>query len=329
MGGRPLLNAGWALACLLSGCFPQLDGTYEGIDSVGGGGSGGGTSSGTPCACPGGACEARCVAIPEGWDGPVALTDPDVACGGAFPTEVSPALRRATDPGGSCGCTCGKTGVASCPNPQITTYDGLGCAVELATELFVNANCKGNITGAINAESFLGSVGPPQGETCEGAISDSLVKASWLPGAVCAGGIIVGGCEDGAFCAPIPGPGFVPDLCITRLGNQTCPAGFTLTAVVFVDAEDQRACPAACSCTPTPGACSTTFGVYDGGSCMVAADASAPAGVCTDLTSPGFDVAMAALPAVVSPSGCTPDPVEPVGAVVETPRTVCCLGAAR
>lgn len=136
------------------------------------------------------------------------------------------------------------------------------------------SNCNSGSGQACN-QSLRASPLQVVGGTCGTAPAPTLTRANpawtWGRNAEACGDSSPGvGCQAADHtCLPRPQGAFVKGVCIMQSGEQTCPAGFTDTHVIYDPAKtvDNRAC-GACTCGAiTNGTCSATITVYSDTSC--------------------------------------------------------------
>ncbi len=139
------------------------------------------------------------------------------------------------------------------------------------------------------------------------------------------------GCEGSEQCVARFAPPFEERVCIGKVGDVVCPAGFPERTVSYGDVSDTRAC-SGCSCgAGTGGTCKLTVSLFTDAACAspVGGMPTVESGACTDLpgnpTIAGKTAAVTQAPAggscAVVPGGAIPS-----GTVTPTdPTTFCCL----
>ena len=146
--------------------------------------------------------------------------------------------------------------------------------------------------------------------------------------AVCElGGPFGGGCADGV-CAPVGSGDYDGPACITRPGEEPCPAGWPAQTIVYADFTDDRQC-GACACGAASG--STCIGgsytIYDFDGCAGGNTEVVDSTTCVDVSdqwemSTGSAVGT---PAIAAGGACQASGGAPTGAVTGLgPRTICC-----
>ena len=188
-------------------------------------------------------------------------------------------------------------------------------------------------TGGASACNVSATVAEPTvtGGNCQPQDIDVFVpELRWKRlGWACGGGALGGGCGDGRVCAPRPQRGFRPGQCISRPGDNECPAGsYSEKHVYYERATDDRGCEA-CSCSaPKGGTCSATVELYSDLPATICNNkvASIPAGRCVDLKSNPTLAGRRAIIGATTNGTCQPQGGAPRGSATEVaPMTFCCV----
>jgi hypothetical protein len=316
------LRVGALLA--LGACFPQF-GEYggEGGRAVEVAGAPPGGSGGAPLPESCGA-DRFCVDIPTGWQGPVALSDPNGACGGAYATEVAAGETHLSGAPVSCGCECGAAAGSICPSATVTRSFTNGCANTLDTISVPSAGCT-NIA-LQNAGSWSALAVAVNG-ACPPDDRQETPKISFDERVLCSAEAAPT-CDDGALCSPHPGAGFEPRLCIAEDGDVECPsASFAVKTLLFTGGhQDTRACDVACTCEPPSAVCAGVVSAHQGPGCGAVQDGVLADGTCDD-EYVSSNAGLSYFPMLVSQGSCDPLPRAPLGEVSGlAPITVCCSG---
>ena len=297
------------------GCFPQF-GEYlpEGTGASGGAGG----SGGVPLAgCDGGFS----VAAPIGWEGPVVLTKPAGSCGAGFDVEI---MAGETDHAGApvtCDCECGAAAGSVCTSATVTRFGQADCmGAYPAMEVSACTNVAGN------AVSWT-AVATPTGGSC---VANDLIEtpaATWNDRKLCGMGS-PSACEEG-ICAPVPGAGLEPRLCIYEEGDVACDAEqFPNKVVLYTGGHvDDRRCDATCTCgDPVGAACEGYVQAFQGAGCLAPQD-----GVVFGTCDPDYinsNGSLSILVTGVQQGACSPLPRAATGQITGvTPVTVCCTAA--
>ncbi len=229
--------------------------------------------------------------VPEGWNGPVALTDDE--CGGAFEwTAVEAFDALVVDPM-ECGCTCGSPSGGGCgaqtrvefypPHDanDLTQNDGVCDTLEdEATALAFEAVPLPDAPWRRD-DTYL--IAHPVEVAIPGSCAPTPfvnIPAFELEGVVraCEPTDPISACDDGSLCVPRPPQIFENHMCIWAMGEQACPAGsdFVHREIHKTGINDTRTCTE-CSCDAAVGeACSDAYVSLersnDAGSAIVDAD---------------------------------------------------------
>lgn len=215
----------------------------------------------------------QCVALPDGWDGPVALyegTTPP-ACQGNYPTTEVGAFKSLVAPPASCGaCTCTTPAGVSCGVPHMLLLDSASCSGGNGWEIdFVNGAVTLPEDQCANYNLDPGSTSPQPplsasslkpattgGSCAPGGGTPTLPPTSWTTRARgCgepSGGSKAAGCGANT-CMPPAGGAFNRGACVYQQGDVACPSGsFSSKFVYSQGVDDQRGC-SSCSCGSPDG----------------------------------------------------------------------------
>ncbi len=309
----------------LVGCFPEF-GEYEGgaAGSTEGGRSPHVTSGGggaLPESC---ASDGICIEVPTGWQGPVALSVPGGACVGAYAHEVAAVE---TDVGGeptTCDCDCGPATGSTCPTAVVTRYFADGCASQLDVINVPAAGCAAISTQ--NAGSWRATAAATGG-SCP-AIDMQTTPALMFDDRVVCAADAPPTCDAGEACAPPPGDGFEPRICIVEEGDVDCTSpSFAQKKLLFTGGhDDTRGCDVPCACQPPSATCGGSVSGLQGTACGAAQDGVLVDGSCDD-GYVGSNGSFRYFAALTSEGSCDPVPRTSVGEVVGlAPITLCCSG---
>lgn len=317
---------GGALLALV-GCFPQF-GEYDGnaAGSAEGGKSGHVTSGGggggpLPPSCGN---DGFCIEVPVGWEGPVALTQPRGACGGAYGRQVATGETDVAGEPASCKCDCGAAFGSTCPTAVVTRYFGDGCTNQLDVTNVPAAGCAAISTQ--NAGSWQATAAAVGG-SCP-AIDMAATPAVVFDDRVVCAADAPPTCEGGEACAPRPGDGFEPRICIMEDGDVDCTSpSFAMKTLVFSEGhEDMRHCDVPCACQPPSATCGGSVSGLQGAACGAAQDGVLVDGSCDD-GYVGSNGSFRYFATLTTEGTCDPVPRTSVGEVVGlAPITLCCSG---
>lgn len=249
------------------------------------------------CADP--ACEpdVECVdAFPLGWanNGYVALfrgsplSDPPCPAGALLAVHSGNGSLQNT--AASCSaCDCDDPAWGGCEltdyNPGTSGIQGIRardvpCSTSIATnldELTVPAGWN----GSCNGPDFAPGGGACPGTSCNQSVQAQLARPvngtcaplggepnggdpTWGEGVkACKAAADLEGCSGTQVCVPRPAAPFEPRVCISKAGDNACPAGaFSLKSVSYDDFQDTRDCTA-CTCgAATGGTCKLTISLF-------------------------------------------------------------------
>lgn len=339
---------------LCAACFPQF-GEYDNKALDAGGGDGGGGQGGAGGVAPTGAgvaegggqgieeidctngldddadgspdcqdedCElTTCVTVPEGWQGPVALTHSGGGCGGVYFREVLQLKENISGAPADCPCACGEPtgGLCTIASP-FEVHAAPGCGDPTPQQYGVTQAC--STYGITGAQSMLIHDSALNGGSCLPLQTPAPARVELDARAICATET-GNGCGAGA-CTPRPNPEEMePFVCVYQSGDVDCPVGFATKHRLFEDVVDDRACSAGCVCGAPR--CPVTFDSHTTGSCGTPAVVTYSSDMgCIDNPE---DITFGDFSIHEELASCrvTQDSNEPVGAAVgAAPVTVCC-----
>jgi hypothetical protein len=254
---------------------------------------------------------ARCVSIPAGWTGPVALLTSNAV--GSFPSCQPPYDRSAYTgygalavPSPQCACTCGSPTGGNCA-AALNLYESSDCS---GTPCFTNpaapvgGACTGlNDCGAGSASMMTAAGAVGSGATCTATPTGTVPKAAFTQSAsACAPSAAPAAC-DGGICAS------GQKLCVLQSGDRACPASFGTKSVFYAGVDDTRACDCSCS---APQTCAVFF--YPNNMCIAA----------QGISSSTCQMRFSNINAVRNTGTCTSN-LSTTGTVTpQMPTTVCC-----
>jgi hypothetical protein len=220
----------------------------------------------------------QCIAVPEGWLGPVVL---QLVGDGAPLSDCPPQASEIVAEGHvglldayhSCSpCACDGTEVGcSAVTVQAMGYYGSGsCPTSCGSVTFSDGECK-PWTPSLTDTCASGIHAPtqnvaPLGGSCAVSGGEAMLQpAGWQSSArACAPPSTAGGCTPGAACHPKTAPEGYSPTCVMKSGDQVCPAGYPNRQVLNGEVTDTRGCEA-CSCEAP--VCTVYFGGFDGDGC--------------------------------------------------------------
>ena len=290
-----------------------------------------GVDCGGDCpACPTEPCPGTnlCLTPPgNGWSEPVALLDDGSGCAGDFPTAVGNLVHDGLSaPDATCQCNCAAPNVTCPANVQSIHYPVDDCANNPVAPVNVAPNtcvAKGSGSNAFKLAA-------PTATCAQGQVGETIPPYTWGEDVQACGGVQQAGlCPNATdICVPTPSAPFKATVCVGKIGDQACPAGFPTQHVYFGDVDDQRDCPSNCSCTAS------------GSLCRVAGNVFAPSNACFG-DNDGFTVdsgdqdcelyggatsALIGAITKISDGVCSPGNADPSGTATPTePYTLCCL----
>lgn len=270
------------------------------------------------------ACVDDCVVLPEGWNGPVTLSEGEVptACQDASEPEFV-GFSGLNAPPATCGCDCGNPDVVC---PDTGTVSNRGTPNQAACFTFVSPIWTSDVGPGCNdipdvldpaAELRLVVDGPGDvgGSSCSPFATSDVPPATWSTAWTgCAADASVDGCD---LCLTE-----AEDLCIWSEGDVACNVvGFPEKTLIFDDIADGRECTE-CSCGDPTGSCDATVTYRASNTCGLANVGSGQDGDCIDV-----EFARGAALAFETNFSCSPAAVSAVGAAAGAgPTTVCCGG---
>lgn len=295
------------------------------------GSSSGGESSTGAASCP---SSHACVAVPEGWSGPVLWResfDPseDLECPDAYPLLEAVGGANLDAPAAECGCECGEATGTSCALATTLHYWGTDPTCSTGTpvqsyNLFTTV-CN-DLHATLPANSYFQVVPVEvEGGSCVGQQSAEIEDAVFGKlGSTCGGAEMLEGCDGGEVCAPRASG---DALCVWQDGDSDCPDGYDDDrTVVHRTIDDTRSCNE-CTCGEPRGLCDTASITMFSNVCnppissLMATTGECELGSASSVTrSAIFDVG--------TPNAfCVATPAVAVGVATPTdPVTVCCAG---
>lgn len=240
-----------------TGSVSGKGGTSTGGGTGGGhsGGSGGtGGSGGQVVNCADAVCQPS---VPAGWQGFAYV----VGASNADPTPAGP-----TCPDGSTPATyfTQPAGAAECESCACGGLTGVSCNVPFLCA--TSDNCVGASNYTLNDGDCQGSLGPPPPNSCMfGAATFSGGSCPASGGALAAGlpfqqvahvcaVASPGSCSAGGACVATGTNEYAGYVCIYQVGEQACPADYSIPIVTYKKPIDTRAC-SACTCAPNVTGC--------------------------------------------------------------------------
>ncbi|EYF02820.1 hypothetical protein [Chondromyces apiculatus] len=313
--------------------------------------------------------EVSCVsAVPEGWTGYFALYNGapagDPGCPSTFPVPSYQGTDGITAAPATCTCSCSAPtwtpGCAPIESITLSTGDAACAADTNCTGSFQipagwDGTCYGQgyfpggqLTCGPNAEM---SCSVNTGDPCSVSVRASRIAAtgtgscqpqlapvqrpdpSWdLLGVACGGAPTTGvGCNVGQTCMPKTADPYESGLCISKTGNNACPAGpFTQKHVYYGGVDDSRDCLNDCSCAPAAnGSCPATVSLYSdpGANSCVTLVTSFPAGTCMNIAgNPTLAGRTVSTPGAPTGGTCPASGGTPNGTATPIePTTICCI----
>jgi len=204
-----------------------------------------------------------CVAVPDGWTGPVLLREPEdpearAQCPKAYPDATPAGGADLEAEAAECGCSCGDAAGATCALATTLNYWGTdptcseGTPVESLNVFTTICNALGL---NIPSDSYF-QVEPVlvEGGACAPEAALNVPPATFgRNGLTCGGAELLEGCDDDAeVCVPRPDG---ESLCVWQAGDEDCPEGFEGRRELYHQAlDDQRACNE-CTCGDPVGLC--------------------------------------------------------------------------
>ncbi len=337
----------------LVGCAPDLKTTAAGgaggVGETGGaGGSGGETASSSggipgPEACDDGFdndgdtfidcadaqdCEKlySCnPAVPAGWTY-VRIRRPSYGTPPVLCTDGSEPTRFFLEPTKSACTPCNCQAAGNCSG-SITCYLQSGCLNLSGTRTYSTKGQCVSLTNGVPLKSCTieGTGQVPMAATCSatgGVLSepDPFLKEFH----VCPAESDAAGCGEQTCVEKAKSP-YENRLCVMKVGDSACPAGFNEVFSIFRSYMDTRTCtPCACDDTQIKCSGSTTLELWGDPMCTTNGQLVSSATGCVNLTSNPTDISIIDLPGLSVPKAACTGGV-PTGASVGTdPTTICC-----
>jgi hypothetical protein len=293
---------------------------------------------GPPATCTG---TFACVpTVPGGWSGPFELyagASPAPSCTADF-TSAYDGNAGLSAPPGNCSCSCVVPNT-ECTTPTLAFYSqtaSLCLTSACSTTALAPGVCKtvSDATGCGTPQTSAISASAPVVElaSCTPQASKSITPTSWATTAqACSSttAVVQDDCQAGSVCAPKPSAPYGATLCISQLGDVSCPpgsggAGYSSKQVFYGGVDDLRTCTA-CTCGSLGGAtCSASFEAYSStdGSCTGGGDTYAAPFSCEAVDQP----ADFRLTIIAQNGSCGASQVTATGSATPTnPTTFCCL----
>lgn len=275
-------------------------------------------------------CADTCVAVPDGWNGPVAVlrtdeTDEPPACPDAYPrAAVSDRYADLDAPPAACDCTCEPADI-QCPEHAMLSFHGADAACGSEDVAYpISTSCN---SGPIGQSGYWHA---PLADIEDGSCTPMPIVGVPPPRfytrwTMCAGDAIAGDCADDELCVPSPAP-FEERLCVWSDGEHDCPnEDFAVRELVWDGVDDQRGCDA-CTCGAMTGTCGGFLRMWGLNMC--------PEGGIQDILTiqlgdcESYDPQSAKLDGDLEPrddAACPPNDPSPIGEAVPTGTvTVCC-----
>lgn len=272
--------------------------------------------------------------VPSGWAGPLELysgASASPSCTADFAGAYDGNDQLTISPA-SCNCSC-TAPTTQCVPPELELSEQSSCSSNCYSITLQPAVCttvKGPSGCATTAGPvYISAANTVVGSTsCAPQLTKQVPPPDWTTNArACASATEVAqvDCQSGSVCAPKPAAPYAAGLCISKAGDQTCPAGSYSTKHTFYGSvSDSRDC-VACTCGALTGAsCSASFSEYSStnGSCSGLPDVYAAPVSCSGSASP----ADFRLDVTSTPGSCTASQGSPTGtATPASPTTFCCL----
>jgi len=213
---------------------------------------------------------------PGNWEGPGILYDGAAAmvpgCPPDFPDVVFEGFGNPVQQAASCApCACGAPTV-TCTPANLTAFGNDNCSggSDALVQPTANNTCQA-VAPSGGTDSYRAAAPTVSATPCAasgGAPTVPPAQAGSL-GRLCSATLSDAGCDaQGEVCAPnaVAAP-FEAKVCVWRLGEQNCPAGYPDEHVFSNTLDDTRGC-SACSCGDTVATCTATTTVYADGGCL-------------------------------------------------------------
>ncbi len=319
-----------------AGCVPTAEVCNDGIDNDCNG----------KIDCADVACTAGFVCappVPAGWSlvEYAAATRPSCGAGFGAAEDVveGPAGAAATC---ACGCAMDPNDPGSCEKgtAKLFSNGALGGCVSLTSLDFPAADgaCSPKpLDSVANAKAQIAPLPYTPGK-CTPAPSKTVAPVTFAgQGRACASALAPGGgCGSASVCAPRAAAPF--GMCVEKVGDVACPAGFATRHLAGTGASDTRDC-GACTCTVSGGCANAKLTLFEDKACGGGGGPGGPGGpggatlaivadgACND-TNETTSHKYTAYEYSADPQGvqCAGSPGAPSGAVALVgARTVCCL----
>ncbi|MGH7439141.1 MAG: hypothetical protein ACRENE_25925 [Polyangiaceae bacterium] len=200
-------------------------------------------------------------AAPAGWDGPLALWEG----AGAAPPCASlylPFFDGGTSLSASparCSCSCGPASGSACGAATVS-FDKSTCSVACGGDASLRvlpgactsiqsqtAACGGGAKIRISGSTATGGRCTPDASIDVPAPTWGRVAIACAPS-----GQSSDGCASDHVCVPVAGSPFEPTFCVSKAGDNTCPAPFTMQHLYYSGVSDARGCTG-CTCGAVTG----------------------------------------------------------------------------
>lgn len=277
-----------------------------------------------------GTCDDTCVAVPDGWNGPVAVlrtdeTDEPPSCPDAYPRRaLADRLSDLDAPAAACDCTCEPAAI-TCPETVLLSFHGNDAGCDSAEVTYpIGTGCNSGPLGQVGYWSA------PLVDVEDGSCTPMPIVGVPPPRfytrwTLCGGAPVAGACDGDSLCVPAPAP-FEERLCVWSEGEHDCPSeDFAVRELVWDGVDDQRGCDE-CTCGAMTGTCGGFLRLWGLNTC--------PEGGIQDILTThvgdceSYDPQSAKLTADLEPEddiACPPNEPAPIGEAVPTGTvTVCC-----
>ena len=166
----------------------------------------------------------------------------------------------------SCSCSCGNATQVSCGAPTLQYFgSSQSCAVPLDAD-DIGPGCTDIVPDRSSGTYWLVEPAPVVGGFCPSSEAHAIAEARFeTTVTLCEGAQDVGGCGE-QLCVQAPAQPYDDALCIWRVGEHPCPAGYPEPRTTFGGLQDDRGCTE-CGCTPPAGGCSGTVTLRNDDQC--------------------------------------------------------------
>lgn len=186
---------------------------------------------------------------PDGWSGPLIYTRVAPAaelppCPMEAPSPGLTWLDGFIDPGPAiCGCTCDEP-QSDC-YAYVYTHDTPDCDQYVDITMLVDECVNLDIPGFVRFLAY----GTYYGGVCQPLVEEQIPPPGWNAAIrTCELVETPMACMDGGVCLPTPPEGFESTWCLSRIGDESCPAGpYTEKQLFHTGVEDDRDC-SNCTC---------------------------------------------------------------------------------